>query len=277
MIRIEDYQLFKDGKTKVHLRSPDIAIYREFAGFDAHLEEKLTTQYLNIIQVPEAYPDGKVLDSANWSDSDRRTCLYWIFMNTRDNTVITQTYECSHCKQKHGRQLDLVDLAAFMLDSNHSMTDLIAVDGIKPCYIQPLNGHAMEYLESLRNHRNDFEEDSPEWCVAHVDLRLYEVAWAIKFKDDNPELDATDQAEARFEYLMTLEPERQFKKLAAQVRAAQSNMRHGLMTEYQDGEVLLVTPPHLCPIMNKDIQEGDDPVETVLLFPFRHNHFLPAL
>ncbi|QUM78799.1 hypothetical protein HWV00_21235 (plasmid) [Moritella sp. 24] len=250
-----------------------MADYRSFVGLSVYLEEMVATRYLNQLQVPESYPDGKINDSTNWTAEDRRTALYWIYINTRDNTVINQSYECSFCQKEHGRQMDLCDLIPLLVESEHSMTEKLDIPNIKPGYIQPLRGNAVEYLEQLRNTRDELEEDSPEWCVAHADLRIYECAWALKFKDDDKSLSAEDQAENRFEYLLTLDAEKAFKKVAATVRKALSAMRHGLMSEYLDGEYKLVTPPHQCP----NIEEGDEPVETVLLLPFRYNNFLPSL
>ena len=278
--QIEDYKLFENGPLKgacIHFRSPTVADYRHFAGIESHLEESITTQYLNRMQIADMYENKQIIDSATWTAEDRRTALYWIYMNTRENTVITQEYKCKYCDSNHIRQIDLAVLIEYILDNENSMIEKINIDGIKDGYIQPLRGYAVEYLESLRNERDQFDEDSPQWMIAHTDLRLYETAWGLIFKDDDKALSLEEQAEARYEYLLTLSSEKQYKKLAAQVRVAFSNMRHGLMTEYLDGEHNLVTPPHECPIVNEDLKEGDKPAQTVLLLPFWYNHFLPTV
>jgi len=269
---IQPYELFADKKVRVHFRAPTVADYRNFVGMSPHLEEAITTLYLNQMQIPENNKGGQVIDSINWTAEDRRTALYWIFINTRERTVIEQGYQCNHCGNEHGRQIDLVALGEYIIDSNHSMTEKLAVDGVKNGFIQPLRGEAMEYLEYLRNTRDEFEEDSAQWSVAHTDLRIYELAWSLIFKDDDKALTVTEQAEKRFEYLITLNAETHFKQLAAQVRNALSEMRHGLMSEYIDGEMRLVTPPHICP----NSEEGDE-LETILLLPFRYHEFLPSL
>ncbi len=270
---IETYELFEDRKTAIHFRAPTVADYREFVGLSVHLEEMITTRYLNQLQIPEKYKNGKINDSANWTAEDRRTALYWIYINTRDNTVIEQSYHCSFCDEEHARQIDITDLVELLVETKHTMTEKLDVKGVKPGHIQPLRGIAVEYIEQLRNNRDDFEEESTQWYEAHTDLRLYEIAWAIKFKDDDKSLSLEEQAEARYAYLLTLNADSQFKILAATVRTALSAMSHGLLSEYLDGELRLVTPPHLCP----NVQEGDEPVETVLLLPFRYHNFLPNL
>lgn len=275
--QIEDYKLFENGKTKIHLRAPTVGDYRYFAGLDEHLEESITTQYLNRMQIAELYDDGKIRDSLQWTGEDRRTCLFWIYMNTRERTVLTQSYDCKHCSERHARQIDAVDLVQYLIDTDHSMTEKIQVAGVKKGYIQPLRGDAMEFIEALRNERDMFEEDTPEWCLAHTDLRLYETAWSIKFQDDDPSKTRDEQAKARFDYLLTLNPEKQYKPLAAQVRKSLSEMRHGLMSEYHEGEIRLVTPPHECPNANQNRKEGDELVETILLMPFHYNEFLPTV
>ncbi|MGF1905268.1 hypothetical protein [Aliivibrio salmonicida] len=276
--QIEDYRLFEEGPLKgtmIHFRNPTVADYRHFAAIESHLEESITTQYLNRMQIAELYDDGKIIDSATWTAEDRRTALWWIYMNTRENTVISQSYKCSHCDSTHIRQIDLADLVQYLIEPECSMVESITVDGIKPGYIQPLRGHAMDFLEGVRNERDQFDEDSPQWNELHVDLRLYETAWGLLFKDDDESLSLDEQAEARYQYLLTLNPDKQYKKLAAQVRTAYSSMRHGLMSEYVDGEIKLVTPPHECPVSVENLKEGDKPAETVLLLPFWYNHFLP--
>lgn len=270
---IQTFELFSDRKTKVYFRAPNVADYRAFVGMSEHLEEMVTTQYLNQLQIPEKYPDNKPLDSALWTAEDRRTALFWIFINTHSDTVITQEYECTHCGEIHGRHLDLLELGEYFIESTHSMIERLEVPGVKPGFIKPLRGTAMEHIEQLRNARDDHKESSPQWCVAHADLRLYETAWALSFKDDDKSLSAEEQAKKRYEYLLTLEAEKAFKTVAAQVRQALSDMRHGLMSEYHDGEIKLVTPAHACP--NK--KEGDEKAETILLLPFLYHRFFPAL
>jgi hypothetical protein len=272
---IQTFELFEDRKTKVYFRAPTVADYRAFVGMSSRLEEMVTTQYLNQIQIADRYPNKEVLDSALWSCEDRRTALYWIFMNTRDNTIIEQAYLCQHCKKQHARQLDLVDLGAYFIQTKHSMREKLVVANVKDGFIQPLRGNAMEHLEQLRNLRDDHKEDSPEWCLAHTDLRIYELSWALVFNDDDKTLSLDEQATARYNYLLTLEADSKFKQVAAQVRHALSAMRHGLMSEYLDGETRLVTPPHKCP--NSEEQEGSEIKETILLLPFLYHYFLPTL
>jgi hypothetical protein len=270
---IQPFELFSDKKTKVFFRAPSVADYRNFVGLDESLEEMITTQYLNNLQIPDKYPDNKPLDSANWTAEDRRTALYWVYINTRSSTVITQEYHCQHCSKKHGRQIDLLELGEYFIDTKHSMVERLDVPNVKAGFIKPLRGYAMEHIEQLRNLRDELEEDTAKWCVAHADMRLYETAWAVSFKDDDKDLTNEEQATNRYEYLLTLDAEKAFKPLMAQVRQALGDMRHGLMSEYHDGVIKLVTPPHECP----NTQEGDEKKQTILLLPFLYNEFFPTL
>lgn len=276
---IDPYYLLERGSDDlsgkaIYFRSPTVDDYRKFAGMPTALEEELATQFLNSMQVAEMYQEGEVSDSALWTGQDRRTALYWIYINTRENTVITQKHHCQHCDKPHTRQFDLKELVPMMISNDEVMRLDIAIDGVKAGYIQPLRGNALVHIEEIKNERDMFEEDSPEWCLLHVDLRLYEIAWSLVFEADDRLLSLREQAKARFDYISTLNPETTYKKLAAKTRAALEDFGHGLMSEYRAGEFQLVTPLFTCPESEKG--EGE-PKQTVLLLPFWSNNFLPSL
>lgn len=272
---LQPFDLFEHkGKVQAHFRSPTVSDYRALVGVSGDIEERMTTQFLNDLQIIEKNKNKALNDSSMWTAEDRRAALYWIYILTRDNTIITQSYACQHCSQKHSRQIDLIELGDLMTESTHSMTDRINVKGVKSGLIHPLRGYAVEHVELLRNERDEHDEHTKAWRVAHTDLVLMEIAYGITFDDDDKSLPLDEQAQARFDYLLTLNADKQYKKLMAQVRLAWSNMRHGLLTEYSDGDTRLVTPPHTCP---NSTDKGGNGKETILLLPFRNSDFLPDL
>lgn len=275
---IDPYYLLEKGNDDlsgkaIYFRSPTVDDYRKFAGMPSALEEEMTTQYLNLLQVADSYDDGQISDSALWTGQDRRTALYWIYINTRENTVITQKHSCQHCEQDHTRQFDLRELVEMMISSDEVMRRDIGIDGVKEGYIQPLRGAALTHIEEIKNERDMAEEDSPQWCLLHVDLRLYELAWSLVFKDDDLSLSLREQAQARFEYISTLNPETTYKRLAAKTRETLESFNHGLANEYHEGEFQLITPIFTCP----NFEEEEEPRKTVLLLPFWSNNFLPSI
>lgn len=276
MSSIQPFTLFEDGKTKIYFRSPTVEDYRYFAGAAAWLEELTTTEFLDRLQDKERYRDGQIKPSIDWTGEDRRTALFYIFISTRTDTVIGQEYTCKHCGKPHRRKLDLLDLGVNFFDAQRSMIDKVQFnkgDEVIDGYIVPLRGHAVEHLEELRNARDDHEEDSREWNIAHVDLRLYEVAYGLKLKGEDKALTERERADSRFKMLLQIDPEKEFKKLRAKVQLTWAEMRHGLYSEYMEGEIKIRTTEHICP--NHNGQEGGDIKSTLLLMPFHYKYFLP--
>ncbi len=301
---IPPYVLCADGKTSIPFRPPYVADYRAFCGLPSELEEHATTDWLNRLMLTEQQ------NSANWTAQDRRTALYWIYIHVKDSTVVTQEYECEHCGQLHGRQLDLISLSRGINTASVQRVP-IAVEAVRPGSIVPLNGHAMPWLEIARLQRDEHTEGSPEFEAAHADLRIKEVAAALRFDDyylqSMGEISATselpakpsspvDELESNYQYLLTLELT-VFGRLAAQVALAMREMDHGLESVYRDGEVSLVTPAHACPVkeeaaakrraelLAENVPEADWPAEikegntasTRLLLGFHCYPFFPNL
>lgn len=276
MASIQPYTLFEDKKTKIFFRSPDVEDYRYFAGAPDWLEELTTTEYLDRLQDKERYPDGKIRPSIRWTAEERRTALFYIFISTRTDTIIGQKYPCKHCGELHSRKLDLLDLGTSFFEAQRSMVEKVQINKageVIDAYIVPLRGYGMEHLEELRNARDDLDKGSREWSEHHVDLRLYEVAYGLKLKGEDSAMSERERADKRYQILLKLDPDKEFKKLYAKVKMTWAEMRHGLYSEYNDGEIKIVTPEHICP--NNNGQEGGDIKSTILLMPFHYKYFLP--
>lgn len=238
---VPEYVLCADGKTKIELRAPNVADYRAFCGMAPELEEYAATQWLNRLLLTEHQ------DSANWTAQDRRTALYWLFIHTRDNTVMTQEYQCGHCNQAHTRQIDLLDLSSGIVSASRPLKEPLPAELAGDGFVVPLNGHAMMWLEAARNARDEQEPDSEEYEIAHADLRIKELAASVRL-DAQPEgLDAVDAFEWNYQHLLTIDLNL-FSRLAAFVQLTLQAMDHGLESVYVEGEIALVTPAHQCPV-----------------------------
>lgn len=284
-----------DGKKKTYFRAPTVADYRAFCGMSPDMEEHVATEYLNNQQDKENHPKD-YWDAALWTASDRRTALYWLYIHTRTDTVITQLYNCTHCKQQHGRQLDLADLIDGITTAGRELKQPIDLPNKGKGYIVPLRGVAMQHVELIRNNRDAIDDDQA-WSVANMDLRMYEIAHCIRFSIEDEEISEEDRAEARYNYLLTLDAEKEFKPLAAAVKLTLEQMHHGLASVYFEGAVNLITPIHLCPVKEEEasqrraeLSSENVPVEEWpqeilegntafmrLLLPFRCHHFFPAI
>jgi hypothetical protein len=285
------YILCEDGKTKVPFNAPTVADYRAFCGLSMKMEEAVATDWLDRLLA------DKKQSSLNWTVQDRRTALWWIYVHTRESTVITQSYECSHCKQTHGRQYDIVGLGESLTSASRSMKEPITIPGMKSGFIVPLRGHAMQAIEMARNERDELDPDTPEYEQAHADMRIKEIAASLIFDDEPTDLDFDDRLSARVEYLMTLDLERQFKPLLATVALVLREMHHGLATTYLEGEVSIITPDHICPVRDDErkalikqleadsvpasewpeVAKGGNTAKTSLLLNFQCHNFFPDL
>lgn len=288
---IPTYTLCEDGKTKVSFRAPTVADYRTFCGLSMKMEEAVATDWLDRLLI------DKTQSSLNWTAQDRRTALWWIYIHTRQNTVMTQSYECSHCKQTHGRQFDVIELGDGLSTAGRSMMEPIDMPGVKKGYITPLRGEAMQTVELARNDRDELDPDSSEYELAHVDMRFKEAAASLVFFDEPKGADHDELMALRLEYLMTLDLERQFKPLLAKIALVLRDMHHGLATTYYEGNVSIITPDHVCPVKKEEakslraqlqadnIPESDWPVTakegntaiTSLLLTFHNHQFFPDL
>jgi hypothetical protein len=244
------YVLCEDGKTKVPFRAPTVADYRAFCGLSMKMEEAVTTDWLDRLLI------DKEQSSANWTAQDRRTALWWIYIHTRQNTVITQSYKCSHCDQTHGRQFDIVELGAGLSSAGRSMMEPIDMPGVKSGAIVPLRGYAMQAIEMARNERDELDPDSAEYEQAHADMRIKEAAASLVFDDEPKGLEFDDLLSQRLEYLMTLDLERQFKPLLAKIALVLRDMHHGLATTYHEGDVSIITPDHTCPVKQSEAKSA---------------------
>lgn len=293
---IPPYYLCEDGKTKVHFKAPTVADYRSFCGMSTDMEENVTTEYLNRMQDKENHP-AAWSDSAKWTSHDRRAGLYWIYVHTRSDTVITQNYTCSHCNQEHGRQFDILELMEGIEAASEKMTKAVALPGKGNGLIVPLRGSAMEHIEIIRNQRNSYPKDSEDWAKLNMDMRVFEIAHCIRFVQEDGSLSDVELAQLRFDYLMSLDAEREFRPLAAAVKLTLIDMQHGLESTYHEGEIALVTPLHYCPVIEEqredrieqlkaggvvpdewpaDLKEGNT-AATRLLLPFQSHHFFPEI
>lgn len=287
---VPEYVLCADGKTKIELRAPNVADYRSFCGMSPELEEYTATQWLNRLLLTEGQ------DSADWTAQDRRTALYWLFIHTRDNTVMTQEYQCDHCKQVHTRQIDLLDLSSSITSASRTLKEPLPPELIGGGFVVPLNGHAMMWLEAARNNRDEQEPDSQEYEIAHADLRIKELAASIHLSEQPEGLEHTDAFEWNYQRLLTVELNT-FARLAAFVQLTLQEMDHGLESVYVDGEIALVTPAHTCPVKKdekaaliKQLQADQVPgsewpeaakegntAQTRLLLGFHCYNFFPSL
>lgn len=264
------YVKFEDGKTKIDFRNPTVRDCCKFDQKDISIEQIALTEFLDHMQ-----PDsGKAHPADKWTEQDRITALWYIYVQSRDDKDIVQKYDCAHCGKEHKRVLNLTTLAETLQEATRSMEESVTVLG-KPAKIVPLRGAAMEHLEQVAGYRDsltvaDFPDQDAfdeEYLSADQEVFLYRVAHQLELDGEDTSLSERERAEIRLDKLLDM-PAVEFKRLAAKVRTVSHEMRHGLMCEVKDGQTLLVTPEHDCPEV-----EG---AKTRLMLPFHFNDFVPS-
>lgn len=265
-MQIPLYPLPSNPAKEITFNMPTVTMAMQFSGSNAAQEERLTTRYLNELQ-----PQGPAWsDSATWTAQDRRTALWWIFTNSRIDTMLTSTYECLHCGDTHFVDIDMrsLDLTGVMLLEDEPEYFDCTVDGVPTTFqITHLNGAAMMQLEDARAGLPP--EDAPNWHEEWINLRLLELAFQLRLADD-PD-DFLKAAERHYIMLTSMALETEFQPLVAAIQLYSRRTAHGLNVHIDKGIVSLILPPHRC----KNAKEGEEAL-TPLHMPFRLSNFLPA-
>ena len=265
-MQIPLFPLPSNMSKEVKFNTPSVETAMAYCNCDAKHEERLTTRYLNELQ-----PQGPLWsDSATWSAQDRRTALWWIFTNSRIDTMLTSSYTCQHCGDMHFVDVDMreLDLTGVNLIDEAGEEFECTVAGEATLFkIVHLNGAAMMQLEDCRNALPP--EDAPNFREEWINLRLLELAHQFRLSDEDP--DAMKATERRFNLLQKMELETEFQPLVASIQLFNRRNEHGLAVYINKGVTALILPPHRC----KNAKEGEEAL-TPLHMPFRLSNFLPA-
>ncbi|EMX0767124.1 hypothetical protein AAHD26_003418 [Citrobacter freundii] len=261
-MKIPDFPLPSQPRTEIHFRMPTVDDAMLYSDSLPDQEEATTTKYLNAMQA------GEVNDSALWTAQDRRTALWWIYINSRTDTVTTYPYSCQHCGETHFYDFDLRELSenAELLTEVPERRVTVPVQGVPTEWtLKPLDGRGICMLEKLRFMLP--EETDPEYKNAERRMRLAEIALNTALDDDPDDYEAA--ANRRYDLIATMATDTEFVPLVAKIHLMQRELRHGLDVSIERGVVSLVLPPHSCEA------EGKEGKATRLLVPFRNSSFIP--
>ncbi|KMJ46648.1 hypothetical protein PSI19_16480 [Xenorhabdus khoisanae] len=265
-MQIPDFPLPSNPNVEIRFRMSDVADAMSYCGTDPDQEEALTTRYLNEIQCGE-----NKHDAALWTAQDRRTALWWIFCNSRINTTLTVSYVCSHCQKDHYYDYDAreLDMTAGVLTVEAFETVSIPVNGQpKDWVLKPLDGRAMEHLETARN--NLPPQNDPSYRKELINLRVMELTHQAHLHEQ-PE-DFMKAAQIRYELIKQMALDTEFPPLVASIELMNRRLAHGLAMKIEKGVANLLLPKHVCPNSGK---EGTASQYTQLYTPFRNHNFFP--
>jgi hypothetical protein len=274
----------------VIFRMPKVRDAKSWANASPELEEANITRYL-----------GEMLESPTtenpllWTAQDRWTALWWIFVNSRLEPIVTVAYpcdhcktepcqkcveagkgdECEHCKDTHYYDCDMGVLieSVGMLTVEPFLAIDVPVEGeMMQWLIKPLDGRAAEHLERVRLSLPD--EDHPDYKEALVELDLLEIAHQAHLIDQ-PD-DFMQAVEHRYNLIQEMDIDTEFSVLVANVEIARRSLAHGLEMRMERGETTILLPDHHCPTIKKKKGEALAPT-TRLYTPFRPRDFLPII
>jgi len=262
------FYLPSDMTRTISFGMPTVGHAISFSSRDEDTDEAATTEYLDQLQL------GKVYSSKFWTNQDRVTALWWIFIHSRSDAMMTFSYGCDHCGEEHYYDLDMRSISDTIeiIDGPAFLDDVsITVHGQPMVWrIQHLTGEAMELIEGMRVALP--EKDEPGYKAALMDLRFWEIVLQCELNDEI-ETDYLTRAQKRYDLLKTMRPDDEFLKLTAHVKHLQRTLRHGLPVDVQQGSAGLLIPPHTCPATRH--KEPAEQFATPLRVPFRNSNFIP--
>ena len=248
---------------KIYFRRYTVNDALSIAGRNPNFEESIATQFLNDMQVVEREQS----DATNWTISDRKLALMWLYVMCRDDPNVPTLYRCPACKKSHRADVDVVKLmqTASMMDGESYREFEIVLNGAtERVRITPLYGNHAEDLENRRLMRDKHAQDSDAYHRHQVDIMYVEHAHCITFLDHQMTLDD------KLDYIKQLDLERDFRMLASKTEFALREMQHGIPAKYRDGRYYYsyrINVP--CAKEGKSARE--------LLLPFRCHDYLPRL
>jgi len=249
---ITPFSLPSNPRVQISLREATVADAIDFADIDESHEEELTTLFLQRMQ-----DSGTVRDPRKWTAEDRRFALYWYWLETTKDHDVALSYECSHCGKTHVYLQNFRALADNYTPLDGAPEREVPWSG-ETLVVRPLTGGDMETLERMR-----MGDQSPRRDAL---MRIERLALCVDFAGD-PEKNSEKRADAKRKRIskMTLD---EFSGFSSVVSDALAEMRHGLETEYHDGRLYLLMPPHKCP------ERGE---QTRLRYTFRNIDYIPGL
>lgn len=271
MLTIPPFPLPSQPKVKIQFRVPTVADTIDFCGIRTDLEESATTDYLRQIMA-EGGPDPEL-----WTAQDRRTALWWIFINIHDDTRLSYSYECSHCGETHHIDIDLVELddGLLTLTGDPFIDDVVFYQGEElSARFHPLDGRAAAHLEEKRLELDGISEEQEKRLKAEI--KVLEIVHSFSLQKHEA-LSWDDALAAKLDMVRSMDRVREFQPLVARCLVAAEELKHGLPVEIQEGVVNVVSPPLYCETKTKEAVEGEPVPATVLLLRFRAFDFIPTL
>ncbi len=271
---IAEFQLPSNPKVTVKLREATVAEAIDFSAVDPRAEETATTFFLNTVQEEPA------VDAGLWTGEDRRFALFQYHLNTTQERTMPVTFTCPRCGGTHTVDVSLSQIMAGYRPMQGEPFREVVLDGHN-VRVMPPNGRGLELLERYRfdleatqnmpvsnlspSQALERENEIRKKIVRNKFLRLLISIDVPSFQGSTPE-----ERRPQVEELIKRLPAGMFQDFVTSVGDALADMRHGLATEWDDGELLMVFSGVHCP---------DEPTGEPfpLRFQFRAFSFIPTV
>lgn len=264
MLKIPAFKHPSNSNLVTTFKQPNVEEALSFLNLDPNFEEKIATDYLNTLVLESNAPKS----ADKWTTGDRRTALWWIFINIMPETELTFSYECEHCDSVHIEDINLVELDQEIttLKSLPKISKKLTLDGRSVEVLgKAVTGEGAAMLEEYRLDLLDaLEADNEQQAdTVRAQMKLLDVALSVQIDDLT--------TEQQLKLINTLSiPE--MMRLFTFAETVKQELHHGLHTQLTDGKCQVVSPPLLC--QSDDNKEG---VSSRLLINFRSIDFIPAI
>ena len=269
---LPDFELPSDPSKVVRLREATVADAIDFSEVDPQCEEEATTLFFERLQAKEKYSDPK-----RWTTEDRRFALFMYHLHTTKFPDIPLTYVCDLCTAAMGKPVHhtvavkLADIAADYTPMTGKPVRDVVHEG-HAVLVHPVYGADAELMEKVR--MGILEEEAATEKRARKkrsQLGLLRFLASLDVPALAPDVSEEERRPKVEEFILNMGAE-EFKEFRNKVLEAVADLRHGLKSTFQDGRVLLETPPVRC-------EEGRDKEGPGirLQFPFRPLDYIPHL
>lgn len=271
------FSLPSNPSREIHLREATVSDAIDFTGIDPDFEEEATTLFLNRVQERDTYQDSR-----EWTGEDRRFALFQYYLNTTKNPSIVLHFTYKGVEQAQDIPLQHI-LNTYSPLEGEPFRDF-AFNGHN-MVVTPLRGYDLEYLEkrhaevraiesALETRKGTMDMDEERKLSAELRKKKAKTFLArICAHLDVPALDPKGSKLSRRrkteDFVQALDTQ-DFTDLVERVGKALTELRHGLLSEYQEGRIVLVIPG-----VKPDNGDGDE--EITITYPFRFVSIIPTV
>ena len=274
------FTLPSDPSKEIHLHEASVADAMEFTEIDPTYEEEAVTLFLNKVQDQDTF-----INSREWTGEDRRFALFTYYINTTNNESIILTFTYNGLEQTQEVPISKI-LSTYKPLEGKAERDFAF--NAKRIVVAPLKGADLERLEVKKAEADlmDAEYERLKEAGATLD-QLNKLGREIRKKRakyflarvsahiDVPSLQEDGTKETRraaVEKFVTELTTQDFTDLFALVGKALEEMRHGLLSDYQNGRFVLIIPGIIPDNADSEVKDG-----LTLSYPFQYSQVIPSV